>query len=171
MGSAWRLHVGFEGLAGTVRDQARQVGEQCETAGLRNVGLADYDVYTGPFGQGWERFGRQAFLLRADMPQTRIAEFVQSASGVLLASPVLLDWTCGRVWGGSAQVGEADWAQWCRRAGQCGGHALLEKAPLEFKRDHDVFGPQRSAWHVMHRVKNTLDPHQIFAPGRLPGKV
>ena len=88
-----------------------------------------------------------------------------------LANPMLLDWTCGRVLGGLAQVSEADWAQWSRQAGLWGGHALLEKASLEFKRDHDVFGPQRSDWQVMHRVKNEFDPHRIFAPGRLPGRV
>jgi FAD/FMN-containing dehydrogenase len=170
-GSTWRLHVGFEGLAGVVREQARQVGEQLEKSGLRNVGLADYDVYTGPFHQEWAHLGRQAFLLRADMPQTRMADFLQSASGALLANPMLLDWTCGRVLGGLAQVREANWTQWCRQAGKLGGHVLLEKAPLEFKGDHDVFGPQRSAWQVMHRVKNELDPRRIFAPGRLPGGV
>ena len=170
-GSTWRLHVGFEGIAGVVHEQVRRVGEQLETSGLRNVGQADYDVYTGPFRAECEHFGRQAFLLRADMPQNRMADFVRSASGALLENPLLLDWTCGRVLGGLAQMSEADWAQWPREAGQWGGHVLLEKAPLEFKRDHDVFGPQRSAWHVMHRVKNELDPHRIFAPGRLPGKV
>jgi D-lactate dehydrogenase (cytochrome) len=170
-GSIWRLHVGFEGLAGTVCDQARLVGEQCATAGLRNVGLADYDVYAGPFQRECEHLGRQAFLLRADMPQTRMADFVQSTAGALFSCPMLLDWACGRVLGGLAQISDAQWAQWSHRARQYGGHALLEKAPLAFKREHDVFGPVRSAWHVMHRVKSELDPHRIFAPGRLPGRV
>ena len=50
------------------------------------------------------------------------------------------------------------------------GHLMLKKAPAEFKKNHDVFGPVRPEWKIMHKVKEALDPHQIFSPGRLPGK-
>jgi FAD/FMN-containing dehydrogenase len=48
---------------------------------------------------------------------------------------------------------------------------MLEKAPLAFKEQNDVFGKSRPEWKIMHRIKAALDPHHIFAPGRLPGKV
>ena len=83
----------------------------------------------------------------------------------------VLDMGCGRIMSGLERVSDTDWTKLCRKAKQHGGHLLLEKAPEEFKQRHDVFGPQRSGWHVMHRVKNELDPHRLFAPGRLPGKV
>jgi FAD/FMN-containing dehydrogenase len=39
------------------------------------------------------------------------------------------------------------------------------------KKHNDVFGTTRPEWKIMHRIKAALDPHNIFAPGRLPGKV
>jgi FAD/FMN-containing dehydrogenase len=83
----------------------------------------------------------------------------------------MLDLGCGRVLGGMDHVSDADWSQLVRQVDRYGGHVLLEKATLEFKQRHDIFGLKQSYWQVMHRVKTTLDPDRIFAPGRLPGKV
>jgi FAD/FMN-containing dehydrogenase len=47
----------------------------------------------------------------------------------------------------------------------------MEKATVEFKAHNDVFGIDRPEWKVMHRIKDALDPHHIFAPGCMPGKV
>ena len=44
---------------------------------------------------------------------------------------------------------------------------MIEKAPEEFKQENDVFGRSRPEWGIMHRLKNVLDPENIFAPGRL----
>jgi FAD/FMN-containing dehydrogenase len=54
---------------------------------------------------------------------------------------------------------------------QQGGHGLLMKAPDDFRKENDVFGPPRPEWKVMHRIKAAMDPDNIFAPGALPGKV
>ena len=167
----WRLHVGFEGFAVTVRDQANRVGEQCESAGLRNVALKEYDVYVGNFNPYLERLIQQTFILRADLPLANVAGFIKSAGSHLLQSNVMLDLGCGRVLNGSEHVSDEDWSQLCRLADRYGGHVLLEKAPVEFKQRHDVFGLKRSDWQIMRRVKTALDPNRIFAPGRLPGKV
>ncbi|MBM3333606.1 FAD-binding oxidoreductase, partial [Candidatus Sumerlaeota bacterium] len=35
---------------------------------------------------------------------------------------------------------------------------------------HDVFGPPRPEWELVHKIKKALDPRRIFAPGRLPGR-
>ncbi|MEK6195338.1 MAG: hypothetical protein N2F24_14055, partial [Deltaproteobacteria bacterium] len=51
------------------------------------------------------------------------------------------------------------------------GHALMERAPDDFKQNNDVFGQPRPEWRLMHTLKNVLDPGDIFAPGRLPGRV
>jgi glycolate oxidase subunit GlcD len=167
----WRLHVGFEGFAATVRDQANYCGEQCEAAGLQNINQQDYDVYAGNFSRHMDGLDQQTFILRADLPLSNVAEFIKSADSHLLQSNVMLDLGCGRVLGGLDQISDADWSQLVRQVDRYGGHVLLEKATLEFKQRHDIFGLKRSYWQVMHRVKTALDPDLIFAPGRLPGKV
>jgi FAD/FMN-containing dehydrogenase len=63
------------------------------------------------------------------------------------------------------------WPQLCEAGNQLGGHAVMEKAPDEFKKKNDVFGVARPEWKVMHRIKAALDPQQVFSPGRLPGKI
>jgi D-lactate dehydrogenase (cytochrome)/glycolate oxidase len=169
--SNWRLHIGFEGFAGTVRDQTNRVGGQCGAAGLRNVALQDYDVYVGNFSAYLDRLVQQAFILRADLPLANVAGFIKSTDSHLLQTNVMLDLGCGRILGGLESVSDPDWSQVCRLADRYGGHVLLEKAPVEFKQRHDTFGRKRSDWQVMRRVKSALDPNRIFAPGRLPGKV
>ena len=166
----WRLHVGFEGFAATVRDQGSQVGEQCVKAGFHNVDLQAYDVYTGNFNQHLDSLERKAFVVRADMPQAKVALFVESTNGKFPRESVMLDFGCGRVFWGMDQLKDADWSHVTGEAHRLDGHVLLVKAPDEFKRRHDVFGLERSDWQVMHRVKAALDPDGIFAPGRLPGK-
>jgi len=69
-----------------------------------------------------------------------------------------------------SDLSDDDWTRLCDLAKNAQGHVLLEKAPAEFKERHDVFGPVRPEWKLMHRIKDALDPHNIFAPGRLPGK-
>jgi FAD/FMN-containing dehydrogenase len=67
-------------------------------------------------------------------------------------------------------LSEDAWERLCGHARDLDGHILLEKAPDDFKKRQDVYGPPRTAWKVMHKVKEALDPKNIFAPGRLPGR-
>ena len=167
----WRLHIGFEGLAVAVRNQADRVGEMCDAAGFQNTDQHDYDVYSGNFERHLDGLDRHAFVVRADVPPVNVAGFIESLNGQLLRANLMLDLGCGRVLGGLDHVGDAEWAQMGLQADSFGGHALLEKATPEFKQRHDTFGLKRSDWPVMHRVKTALDPDRIFAPGRLPGNV
>jgi len=169
--SKWRLHVGLEGFEAAVQAQAERVTQQFESAGMRGVTIRNYGLYEGHFGSLLEDCNREDFLLRADLPQEHVVEFIQSGNGCLRHSHVMLDWGCGRILAGLGQVDDADWSILGRTAEDYGGQLLLEKAPVEFKQRHDVFGRPRSAWQVVHRVKSALDPVGIFAPGRLPGKV
>jgi FAD/FMN-containing dehydrogenase len=84
---------------------------------------------------------------------------------------LFLDYGCGRIFAGFETMPDGMWGQLCDLGNQLGGHVILENAPVEFKEHNDVFGFDRPEWKVMHRIKNTLDPHHIFSPGCMPGKV
>jgi FAD/FMN-containing dehydrogenase len=115
--------------------------------------------------------GRSPFILRADFPLNRVADFIQALDGRPVLSGVLLDFGCGRIWAGLDTLANEDWKRTCELIDQRDGHGLLIKAPDDFRRENDVFGPPRQEWKVMHRIKAAMDPDNIFAPGSLPGKV
>jgi FAD/FMN-containing dehydrogenase len=71
---------------------------------------------------------------------------------------------------GLGDLSDDNWDRMCAVALGQGGHLILEKAPVQFKKKHDVFGLSRPEWPVMHRIKAALDPQNVFAPGRLPGR-
>jgi glycolate oxidase FAD binding subunit len=48
-----------------------------------------------------------------------------------------------------------------------GGSLVLEQAPVEIKRAFDAWGSFGSAGALMKRVKQQLDPQNLFSPGRL----
>ncbi len=50
---------------------------------------------------------------------------------------------------------------------QVGGNLVVEKAPTEWKQLLPVWGQLLSSWHLMQRLKATLDPQGILSPGRL----
>jgi FAD/FMN-containing dehydrogenase len=100
-----------------------------------------------------------------------VADFIKALDGELSISQAFLDFGCGRILAGIEDLSDEQWSKMCDLALEHDGHVLLEKAPVEFKKRKDVFGPPSSAWEIMHRIKRELDPDNIFSPGRLPGKV
>jgi glycolate oxidase FAD binding subunit len=53
------------------------------------------------------------------------------------------------------------------KAVQKGGNLLVEKAPCELKPHLPVWGKPNALWTLMRRLKETLDPNNIFSPGRM----
>ena len=47
-----------------------------------------------------------------------------------------------------------------------GGSLVVERAPSELKREFGAWGLTESAALLMRRVKEQLDPDDIFSPGR-----
>jgi glycolate oxidase FAD binding subunit len=45
--------------------------------------------------------------------------------------------------------------------------AVLVRAPVDVKRKRGVWGPLPDSWELMRHVKRTLDPDNVFNPGRL----
>jgi len=168
--TGWALSVGFEGQDVTVQAQADTCTSVLVDAGVAAGGPIDYPILEGVHG---ERFGiifDSPFVVRVDLPLGAAAGFASGAADLLRGTNVLVDFGCGRVTAGVDGLSDGDWAQVCALAGELGGHAILEQTLDEFKAQHDVFGPARPEWELMHKLKAALDPRDIFAPGRMPGR-
>ena len=167
----WRLEIGFEGFAKTIDEQLKITRILLEKDGLVLRHQQDYSVHDGIFKDIYKELAQSAFILRADLPLDQVVGFVSSLNGRLSEAKLFLDCGCGRIFAGFENLQNGMWGRLCELANQLGGHIVMEKAPVEFKQHHDVFGRPRPEWKVMHRIKAALDPHHIFAPGRLPGKI
>jgi FAD/FMN-containing dehydrogenase len=170
-GERWRLQVGFEGFGETVAAQLDRAEALFERADFKSARAEDYDVLTGPFSGLYDRIAGCPFVLRAGLPPDRAGQAVEIIRHQARVDALLVDFGCGRILAGSSEVSDESWQEIGRRIRELAGHAVLEKSPDEFKTRHDVFGPPRPEWDLMHRVKDILDPKHVFAPGRMPGRV
>ncbi|MFW6108699.1 MAG: FAD-binding oxidoreductase [bacterium] len=166
----WRLRVGFEGFDVTVGAQVERATGLLAEAGLEVSGAADFRALAGPHAIDFEALWACPFVLRVDVPIGATAAFLAEAHHVVGGATMLADFGCGRLTAGLGKLPDEAWREVGAVATRAGGHALLERAPAAFKAAHDVFGPPRAAWPLMHRLKAALDPHAVFAPGRLPGR-
>jgi FAD/FMN-containing dehydrogenase len=101
----------------------------------------------------------------------RVVEAVAALKQPSQMEDVLIDFGCGRLLTGYGAMIDEAWHAIGTSVRALAGHATLEKAPDEFKQRNDVYGPPRPEWKLMHRIKDILDPHYIFAAGRMPGRV
>jgi glycolate oxidase FAD binding subunit len=53
-----------------------------------------------------------------------------------------------------------------QKAEGLGGHLVIERAPTDIKDEIDSWGGPGSATELMQRVKQQLDPQNLFSPGR-----
>ena len=165
----WRLTAGFEGFSKTIDFQLKKTRTLMRESGLENDAADDYDVLEGCFASLYSLLQSHAFLIRSNFPMDRLWEAVLSMEDIFSGSLIYLDLGCGRIIVALDDLSGENWKTICKASIKSGGHILLEKAPEAFKKEHDVFGPTRSEWQIMHRIKAELDPYDIFAPGRLPG--
>jgi glycolate oxidase subunit GlcD len=167
----WKLVIGYEGLDKTVEEQVKRTESLLEKQGLALRDRLDYAVQDGIFENVYRELAQSAFILRSDVPLDQVAGFAESLNNLLPKAKLFLDAGCGRILAGFEDLQDAIWSRICDLGNRLDGHVIIEKAPVDFKKRHDVFGTDRPEWKVMHRIKATLDPHNIFSPGRLPGKV
>jgi glycolate oxidase subunit GlcD len=170
-GERWRLQFGFEGFGETVAAQLARAEALFEKADFRSVRAEDYDVLTGLFSGLYDRITGCPFVLRAGVPPDRAGQAAEILRRQARVEALLVDFGCGRILAGCSEVSDGSWHEIGQRLRELAGHAVLEKSPDEFKTRHDVFGPPRPEWSLMHRVKDILDPKHIFSPGKMPGRV
>ena len=166
-----RMEIGFEGFDKTIDEQLKRARILLEKDGLALRGEQDYSIQDGIFKDTYAELTQSSFILRADLPLDQGAGFMESLDKRLSEPKLFLDYGCGRIFAGFENMPDGIWEQLCDLVYQMGGHVVMEKATTEFKARNDVFGFDRPEWKVMHRIKNALDPHHVFAPGCMPGKV
>jgi glycolate oxidase subunit GlcD len=166
----WSLVAGFEGFETTVRSQCGQAAGLLVKSGLTVLEPEDYDCHEGVSAPALRKLEAPC-VVRADLPSDQVASCVRSI-GKAVAGTVscLADFGCGRIYAAAGEITPPQWEELGMRVREHEGHVILEKAPAELKAQVDVFGPVRTAWQLMHRIKDQFDPDNIFAPGRLPGR-
>jgi FAD/FMN-containing dehydrogenase len=163
----WAFSAGFESFEATVAAQLDAGSALLKKAGLSGVEAESYPLYQGTHAELFRVAFDAPFVLRVDVP---LGALPGLAEALPRSGDALLDFGCGRATLGLPALSDEQWAAIVAAAEKAGGHVVLGRAPLEFKKAHDVFAPELPDWKIMHRLKAALDPHGIFAPGRLPGR-
>jgi len=165
------LTVGFEGLELVVDSQLERCREVMNVGGLNISEAEQYPVVDGFLTPAFASIWETPFVLQADVIIKHGAEFVAQLSQNSTPSSLLLDVAGGRVHAGFGALTDSQWAGIDSAVNKFKGHCKLLKAPEEFAKEHDLFGSSRQDWRLSHLIKNALDPHNVFAPGALPGRV
>jgi FAD/FMN-containing dehydrogenase len=166
----WEFKAGFEGFHDTVRAQVQRGKEKMEQSGLRNQDELDYPLLEGAHADDFARLCGADFYFCANLPIDAVESFLGKSESNLAGSFILADFACGRVSAGMPALEPGSWRGLLASSHESGGSVVLEKAPSEFKKGFDVFGSPRPEWQLLHRLKDALDPHAVFSPGRLPGR-
>jgi len=169
--ACWRLHFGFEGFMDTVAYQINKTRALFSGSGFESERTDDYDVWSGPFAGLYTAIADQPYVLRAGMPADLVTKGAQLFKERQSHMPMLVDFGCGRILAGTDMLTDVLWKESNLQIRKLEGHLILEKAPDEFKRHNDIYGASRPEWNLMYRIKNVLDPKNVFAPGCMPGRV
>jgi glycolate oxidase subunit GlcD len=121
---------------------------------------------------------QQDLKWRARVRPTDLIDFVNDVAAVERdeASHVGLQWHAGLGDGRLRATGRAPvyyqeamraLERLRQRAENLGGSLIVERAPLEIKNEFDAWGSFGSARDLMTRVKQQLDPENLFSPGRI----
>jgi len=168
---SWQLLAGFEGFEETVDFQVRSFEALAAKAGTACCTRRQYAAREGACGDWLEALWQAPFLVRADLPLDRMAALLCARQDLLEGGGVLADFGCGRITLSMPDLHAGRWSRWCQAADEAAGHVVLEKATEGFRKQHDVFGPPRPDELLLRRVKAALDPHHVFSPGHLPGRL
>ena len=166
----WRLTAGFEGFRETADFQAEGCGTIFSESGLGRGKLSEYHPLDGACGPAVDVLEGEPFLLRTDLPPDRGLEMASAMREVLPEVAILVDFGCGRILAATDELTGDQWNRVVAASEQMMGHTILEKAGREFAQRHDLFGSPKADWRLTHQIKTMLDPDNVFAPGRLPGR-
>ena len=145
----WVVVVGFEEKAAAVRWQVATLLDELTLAPVRDVmGLPDASVFDAITALQLRPESR--FIGTRSVLPSQLAGAVQNPSAPLVHAHALT----GVIWAHGELPSEG---------------AVIRRCPSERKKSLPVWGAPPSGWELMRHVKKTLDPDNVFNPGRLFG--
>ena len=166
----WKMVVGFEGLFKVVEHQVEKCSLLLGSNKLKAGETWAYDLIDGCFLYDFDKIALAPYILKAGVALEKMPDIVNAITALETPNEWLLDFGCGRIFGALDSLESDHWSSLGRKAISLGGYVQLEKALESFKSEQDVFGEVRPEWTLMHKIKRAVDPHSLFAPGRMPGK-
>jgi glycolate oxidase FAD binding subunit len=170
----WRVLMWASGATATVERQVRDALAWCREGGGLDAQRLDGEAHQ-TIWRSVREFGRtdDGVLLKLTCLPTDVAPLVQAVEQHARPLPDVV----ARAGNGIVYVvlPPAAGADTVRRAvaeatGR-GGSGVVERAPLELKRQLDVWGPIRGDFPLMQALKAQFDPQAILNPGRFVGGI
>ncbi len=159
----WQLTAGFEGFGAALDAQTKNCRALFQKAGLDDPATHEYSPLEGGCRPLFDTLAESPLRLRIDLPMDKVSGFLSEHENLPRGTAVLADFGCGQIRVSMPDLPEESWQRLCQLATEAGGHIIAE-------RPTDAFRMARSDWPLMQKIKSALDPHNIFAPGRLPGR-
>jgi len=167
----WKMVVGFEGLLKVVEHQVEQCVLLLSNHKLKTGQIFNYDLIEGCFKKDFNKMVPAPYILKTGVETEKMVDVINAIKARTTPSEWFFDFGCGRIFCAMDTLEPDQWTSLTHDVMSCEGHVQMEKATESFRREQDVFGGiPRPEWAVMHRIKKALDPHSLFAPGRMPGK-
>jgi glycolate oxidase FAD binding subunit len=163
--------VGFEEKAITVEWQVKTLLDELKSA--RDVTrIADPSALWAAITALQARPGSR-FIWKAMVPPSQLANLVHT---VPLKVPYLVHAHAlnGVAWVHVSDEHHPDLATLCgmeQRLTAGGGNYVMWRDPSEMNHQLRVWGRETDAWNLMRHVMTTLDPNNVFNPGRLFGRL
>jgi len=167
----WKLFVGFEGFSKTVDYQLEKAKVLVKKNNLEYIEQMYYTPVEGMFYDYFKNIDQSSFIFRGDFPLNRLLFLKNTLIKEFNTATMFVDFGCGRIFAGFDDINRRAWQRLGDLSMEHQGYAILERAPDDFKEKHDVFGPYRPEWKMVHKIKSAFDPQNRFAAGRLPGSI
>lgn len=171
--SVWAALLRVAGGSGAVERSLREIDGASAATGAsverRDAG-DDWGAWSAAFRPG-------ALALRVSVMPSHVAEAVQvldrrftgaggRLSATVTAGVIRANLQPGRDARAGALVEAAR-----EVAARYDGSVVVDAAPPLLKQEIDVFGPLRSDFAIMKRLKEEFDPNRILSPGRFMGRI
>jgi glycolate oxidase FAD binding subunit len=146
--SEWTLLVAFEEKAAAVRWQVATLLDELKPASVRDaVELPDASALNALTAM--QQRPESRFIGKLSVLPSKLAETVLAQKSTIIHSHALSGVT------------------WLHDNEGLPDGAVIHRCPAEGKKSRSVWGKLPDGWELMKHVKRTLDPDNVFNPGRL----